>query len=66
MQRSAQLYEKYGRLLEKEHWGEYLAISESGKTVLGKDLLKVANKALADIRFGVCLYKVGERAVYKL
>ena len=66
MQKSSdQLYEKYGIPLEKDHWGEFLAVSESGKTVLGKNLIKVAKKALANFGSGSHLYKIGDIAVYK-
>lgn len=58
-------YEKYGKPLETEHWGEFLAVSKDGKTVLGKDLIKVARKALSTFGPGSFLYKVGEVAIYK-
>jgi hypothetical protein len=35
-----ELYEQYGKPLETEHKGEYLAISNNGKTVIGKNLRK--------------------------
>ena len=30
------LYEQYGKALEKDHTGEYVAIGPDGKTILGK------------------------------
>lgn len=59
------LYEKYGKPLEQEHWGDYLAVSEKGKTILGKDYLKVALKARSTFGPGSFLYKVGEKAIWK-
>lgn len=59
------LYNKYGKPLEKDHWGDYLAISENGKTILGKEYLKVAKRALVTFGPGNFLYKIGERAIGK-
>lgn len=59
------LYKKYGKSLEGKHWGEYIAISKAGKTVLGNDLIKVMKKSLADFGPGSFVFKVGEKAVYK-
>ncbi|MBI2886320.1 MAG: hypothetical protein HYY02_03825 [Chloroflexi bacterium] len=44
------LYERYGKPLEKDHVGEYLAIGPDGEVILGHDDLEVEQKALA--RFG--------------
>lgn len=60
-----QLYDKYGKPLEKDHWGDYLAVSVNGKTILGKDYLKVAIKARSTLGLGSFLYKVGEKAIWK-
>lgn len=60
------LYEKYGRPLEEQHWGEFLGISREGKTVLGKTLLEVAQKAVKILGPGNFLFKVGEKSVGKL
>lgn len=43
-----ELYERYGKPLEARHWGEYVAIRREGKTLLGSDLLVVAQEAIAD------------------
>lgn len=59
------LYKKYGEPLEDKHWGEYIAISKAGKTVLGDDLIKVMRKSLADFGPGSYVFRVGEKAVYK-
>ncbi len=31
------LYKQYATPLEKDHWGEYIAISKSGEFVVGSD-----------------------------
>lgn len=58
-------YNKYGKPLEKDHWGDYLAVSENGETILGKNYLKVALKARSTFGPGSFLYKVGEKAIWK-
>jgi hypothetical protein len=40
------LYERYGRPLEAEHRGEFVAISDSGQVIRGADELEVATKAI--------------------
>ncbi len=44
------LYEKYGRALESEHRGEFVAISSDGQIITGGDELAVAAQAVE--RFG--------------
>lgn len=60
-----ELYERYGRPLEARHRGEYLAVSADGKTILGTDLLQVAQKATDIFGPGHFIFKVGERSVGK-
>lgn len=64
-QLSDRLYKKYGKPLEKEHWGEFLAVSQKGKTLLDADLLALAQKASKTLGSGNFLFKVGEKAVGK-
>ena len=59
------LYERYGKPLEREHSGQYLAVSPEGKTLLGSSLLEVANKAATALGPGNYVFKIGERAVGK-
>lgn len=59
------LYQKYGKPLEEKHWGEYIAVSKNGRTVLSNDLIKVMKKSLADFGPGSHVFKIGERAVFK-
>jgi hypothetical protein len=59
------LYEQYGQPLEREHWGEYIAIFPDGQTVLGTSPHEVLDKALDTIGRGSFLFKIGEKAVGK-
>lgn len=61
-----ELYAIYGKPLEPEHNGEFLAISPKGEILLGSSLLEVAQQASARFGRGNFLYKVGEKAVGKL
>lgn len=58
-----ELYDQYGKPLESEHKGEYLAISTSGKTVVGKSLSQVVANALSQFGKGNFIFKIGNRAV---
>jgi hypothetical protein len=60
-----QLYEQYGKPLEPEHNGEFLAVSPKGEIILGDSLRMVAQRATASFGPGNFLYKVGEKAVGK-
>ncbi len=57
------LYEQYGKPLEAEHKGEYLAISTNGKTVIGKTLSQVVADALSQFGKWNFIFKIGNRAV---
>lgn len=59
------LYQKYGEPLEEDHWGEFIAISKSGKTVLSTDLKELFKKSLAKLGPGSFVFKVGEKAIWK-
>lgn len=39
------LYEQYCKPLERQHLGEYVAISAEGRRVIGPELLEVAKQA---------------------
>ena len=66
--RADALSDRYGKPLEAEHWGEFVAITEDGRTVLGPTLLEVAQRA--DAEFGAHvfahLFKVGNRDVGRI
>ena len=59
------LYEQYGKPLEAEHTGEYVAVFPDGKTIIGRSRLAVANRAVQTIGRGSFLFKIGEKAVGK-
>jgi len=40
------LYEQYGKSLEKEHTGEYVAITPDGQTIIGKWMGEVLHDAV--------------------
>ena len=64
-QRYSELYQRYGKPLEVDHKGEYLAVSPKGKTILGSTLLQVVKQATEQFGPGNVVYKVGEAAVGK-
>lgn len=49
-QKDEELYEKYGKTLERTHKGSFVAIGPDGQTILGKDSTKVLQKAI--VAFG--------------
>ena len=61
-----ELYEKYAKPLEREHWGEYVAISRDGRVVLGPDYLDVSLRAFDQLGTGSFVFKVGEKSVGKI
>lgn len=58
-----ELYETYGRPLEADHRGEFLAVSPDGRTIIGSTLREVARKATETFGPGNFVYKIGEREV---
>jgi hypothetical protein len=60
-----ELYDRFGKPLEAAHYGEYLAVSPDGRTVLGRTLLEVTQKAHTVFGPGNFLFKIGEKAVGK-
>ena len=58
-----EIYELYGRPLEPEHTGEYVAISHRGDVILGRTMLEVAQKAARQFGPGSFLFKIGDRVV---
>ena len=57
------LYEQYGKPLEAEHKGEYVVISDSGNTIVGKSLTEVVTEAIDTFGKGHFVFKIGSRAV---
>jgi hypothetical protein len=61
------LYQGYGKPLEKDHHGEYAAISRDGRVVVGKDDNEVVDRAIRELGSGsFVLYRVGYEYVYKI
>ena len=60
------LYQRYGKPLEKDHWGKFMAVSQRGKTILGESLLDVAQKAVKLLGPGNFIFRVGEKSVGRL
>ena len=63
MELSETLYERYGKPLEADHWGKFVAISRKGETVLGSDITEVSVRALKETGRGFFMFKVGEKSV---
>ena len=59
------LYEQFGRPLEAEHWGEFLAVTVDGRTALAETLRECMRLAdsLGEFAF---VYKVGDQDVGKI
>ncbi len=58
-----ELYERYGKPLERNHKGEYVAISREGRVILGKragEVLRQAIDTFGSGNFG--LFRVGHRS----
>jgi hypothetical protein len=65
MAQADRLYEQYGKPLEKEHWGGFVAIFPDGRLVLRPTLLAASEEALAKFGKGTFVFKVGAKAVGK-
>ena len=57
------LYELYGKPLETEHRGEFVAISRDGRTLLGASASEVGREARAAFGSGNFVFKIGPRVV---
>jgi hypothetical protein len=64
-QQGDRLYERYGRPLEDQHRGEYVAISPDGQTILGSSVGEVLREAKATFGPGNFVFKIGEKSVGK-
>ena len=58
------LYEQYGKPLEVEHWGEYLAVHPDGRTILDDNYRVLTDRALAELGKGIYVFKVGPKATH--
>ena len=64
-QKAETLYERYGKPLEEQYKGQYVAISEDGKIRIGASLLELIQQAKAALGPGNFVFKIGERSVGK-
>ena len=65
----AELYERYAKPLEAEHWGELIAIYPDGRTVIGeKDehMDDVLFRAYDEMGSGFHLFRIGSRSVERM
>lgn len=60
------LYERYVKPLEKDHWGQFIAVSPRGKTILGSSLVEVMQRGINILGSGNFIFKVGEKVVGKI
>lgn len=59
---SDRLYERYGKPLEAEHWGEFVAIARNGRFLIGenrRDLTRDAKDALGP---GSFVFRIGHKS----
>ncbi|HLZ72408.1 MAG TPA: hypothetical protein VKV26_21090 [Dehalococcoidia bacterium] len=56
-------YDRFVRLLEQEHWGEFVAVSAEGNVLLSDSLLQAVRDARDRLDPDSIVFKVGERAV---
>jgi hypothetical protein len=59
------LYQQYGKPLEPEHLGEYVAIMPDGRLVLGSSVVEAMRRATAVFGPGSFVFKIGEQVVGK-
>ena len=59
------LYEQYGKPLEQEHQGDFVAITPDGRTLLGTSASEVGRQAKAAFGPGNFVFKLGPRVVGK-
>jgi hypothetical protein len=64
-EQALRLYDRYGKPLEREHCGEYVAIFPDGRTVLGTSPHEVLDKAVDTIGPGSFVFKLGELAAWR-
>ena len=65
LEQSDSLYERYGKPLEKTYRGKYIAISQTGKTLISDNVLGLMQKAKTTLGPGNFIFKIGDRAVGK-
>ena len=64
MDDTGELYAKYGKPLEAEHWGKYLAVHPDGRTALADDYQSMAKLADAELGAGTHFFQIGPIATH--
>ena len=60
------LYQRYGKKLEQEHKGEFVAISREGAVIVSKSDIEVLRKALEQFGSGNFAFRrIGHKAIGK-
>ncbi len=60
------IYDRFVAPLEREHWGEFVAVSKDGRIILGPNDREVFFKAKDAFGPGNFLFKIGPRAVGRI
>jgi hypothetical protein len=60
-------YERYGKPLENDHRGEFVAITQDGRVIVGKNDIGVVDRAIEEFGSGnFILCRVGDKTVGKI
>jgi hypothetical protein len=61
------VYEKYAKPLEADHWGDFVVVAADGRYTLGGTMLEAFQKAESEgFPSHAYLYKVGEKSVGRI
>ena len=59
-------YERYGKPLENDHHGEFIAITQDGRVIVDKNDIEVVDRAIEEFGSGnFILCRVGEKPLAK-
>lgn len=60
-------YERYGKPLENDHHGEFIAITQDGRVIVDKNDIEVVDRAIQEFGSGnFILCRVGDKSVGKI
>jgi hypothetical protein len=60
-------YERYGKPLENDHRGDFIAITQDGRVIVGKNDIEVVDRAIEEFGSGnFILCRVGDKTVGKI
>jgi len=66
VQEDDQLYERFAKSLEKDHGGEFLALSKDGRMIVASSDIEVLQKALHEFGSGnFAFLRIGQKAIGK-